>query len=93
MLVTVSLRPDGARLDVSGRTEKISTIENASVREIAHQYGNVAIEVREQMLLLGLAPLEEMSPNIPMTVSYHRADNSLYYPEVLIPVPGYVQIS
>lgn len=92
MLITASLRPDGVRLDLPGYTEKIPRIDDVSVLDIGFQYGKLAIEVRDQKLLLGLAPSEELPPNFTVTVSYHRV-NDLYYPEVLMAVPGYAQIS
>lgn len=92
-LVTASLRPHEVHLDLAGRLQKYPTIDTPRVFEIEHRYGKLAIEVREQKLSLGWAPAEEPPPDIPIAVSYFRADDTLYYPEILIPVPGYVQIS
>lgn len=61
--------------------------------EIEHPCGKLAIIVEEGNLQLGLAPTEVLPPNLIVTVSYHRAENSLYYPEFLIPVQGYVSVS
>lgn len=61
--------------------------------EIAHPCGKLAIEAKEGTLQLGIAPTEVLTPNLIVTVSYHRAENSLYYPEFLIPVQGYVHVS
>lgn len=92
-LLTVSLCPREVHFRLPGGLQKYPIIDTPSVFEIEHQYGKLAIEAREQTLSLRWGPTEEPPPNISITVSHIRADDSLYYPEFLIPLPGYALVS
>lgn len=94
MLVTASLYPQGVRVDMPGSQQECTIIETPNAAEIEHLHGTLAIEAREQMLSLGLAPSGVSVPNMCFTVTYYRrSGDCLYYPELLIPVAGFARLS
>jgi hypothetical protein len=93
MLLSVSLRPDEVRFDFDGKRQIYPIIDTPSAFEIEYQHGRLAIEAHEQKLSLSWGPQEQPPPHMAITMGYWRRDDSLFYPEILIPVSGYVQIS
>lgn len=98
MLISVSLSPHTVEFNIPRSnlrgidTAQIRINDTPKVFDIEHTGGRIDVEVSEGRLSLGLEPTVDLRPSLNITASYHRVGD-LYYPELLIPVSGFVEVN
>lgn len=91
-LLTVSLYPEFVQFEGRGCIEKHVISDTPVLFDICHSRGNLQIEIKNEKLLLGWSPEDELVPIHHITATYHRV-NDKFYPEIFIPVLGYVKVA